>query len=127
LVEVATEFARRIRSVLNSDLSIAISDPATFERRVADLSWDANIVPAKLYRAMSGKWEAEQEDDFLKEASLEDASRSAEVALKALDNCLDILEEVSAGALEKRGEIEEIVSLGDSLRTSIREEFPDKR
>lgn len=127
LVELAMQFARSISSILGEDISIVISDQAAFKERIGDLAWDANIVPAKLYRAVSGKWEAGREEDFLRETSLEDAFLSAGVALKALDNCLEILEEISRGALQKREELGQIVSLGNGLRTSIREEFPDER
>jgi hypothetical protein len=126
LVEVATQFARGISSILREDISIVISDEPAFKERIGDLAWDANIVPAKLFRAMSGKREAGSEGDFLGETSLEDAFLSAGVALKALDNCLEILEEISRGALQKREELGQIVSLGNGLRASIREEFPDR-
>lgn len=78
LVELAYQFTKDIHSILEENIPVAIADEISFREQITDLVWDANLIPAKLYRASTGKWEAErEEDDLIKEISWEDSLRSA--------------------------------------------------
>lgn len=63
----------------------------------------------------------------MKEISWEDSFRSAEVALKALNNCLDILEELSKVTLDRREKVNQAILLGNSLKNGLYQKFPTLR
>ena len=48
------------------------------------LTWDFNLIYVKIRRALDGMFDAEQEEDDLKDASLNDAAGSASVARRCL-------------------------------------------
>lgn len=124
LVQLAYEFTKRVFSILEESIPLVVSDENSFREQVTDLAWDANIIPAKLYRAFTGKWEAEREEDIsMREVSMEDSLRSAQVALKSLNNCLNILKKISEAALDKGEKVNETIVLGNNLKTALYEEF----
>lgn len=124
LVQLAHQFNKNISSILEEDIPVAIDNQTRFREQITDLAWDANLIPAKLYRALTGKWEAEREtDNLMKEVGREDSLRSAEVASKALNNCLDILGEVSKVVLDGREKVSQLIDLGKNLKTHLYEEF----
>lgn len=124
LVQLAQQFNKNISLILEENIPVAIADETSFRNQITDLAWDANLIPAKLYRALTGKWEAErEEDDLIKEISREDSFRSVEVASKALNNCLDILGEISKVALDRREKVSQVIHLGNNLKRHLCQEF----
>lgn len=128
LVQLAHRFTKNISLILEENIPVAIVDETSFRDQIADLAWDVNLIPAKLYRASTGKWEAErEEDDLIKEISREDSFRSAEVVSKTLNNCLDILGEISKVVLDRREKVNQAIHLGNNLRMRLYQEFRSLR
>lgn len=128
LVQLAHRFTKNISLILEENIPVAIVDETSFRDQIADLAWDVNLIPAKLYRALTGKWEAErEEDDLIKEISREDSFRSAEVVSKTLNNCLDILGEISKVVLDRRKKVNQAIHLGNNLRMRLYQEFRSLR
>lgn len=124
LVQLAHRFTKNISLILEENIPVVIADETSFRDQITDLAWDVNLIPAKLYRVLTGKWEAErEEDDLIKEISREDSFRSAEVASKPINNCLDILGEISKAALARREKVSQAIHLGNNLKMHLYQEF----
>lgn len=124
LVRLSEKFRKETSRLLEQDLATVVLDEVAFKERIEELVWNLTLISAKLYRALSGKWYAERVEEESGAFDLQDSVRSAQVALRALESNLAILNELNSAVLGD-GKIIEIICLAENLKKSIFQEFPD--
>lgn len=109
------EFTLKSHDLLKRLRETGFSEPSLKEE-VDNFSWHHTVVSAKLARALTGKWEG---DDF----SMEDATMSAQVALRSVCFCEGALKKMLNEIPELFNEILELLDLAKGVREGIEEEF----
>ena len=93
------------------------------QKAIYDLCWYAGLLSAKLYRCLSGKYEAIEEDDpELKELDIEDARKTASVVAMAIGKCKKALDSL---LLEHLIEIQKFYTELRDIEKGFRAEFPE--
>jgi len=121
LVEKSKRFAIDVMSFAKEMEDRAFSEET--QKAIYDLCWYAGLLSAKLYRCLSGKYEAMEEDDTeLKEIEMEDACKTASVVAMAISKCKKALDSLLLGHLPNVKKF--YIEISD-IEKGFRTEFPE--
>ncbi|MEK6540366.1 MAG: hypothetical protein AABZ21_07020 [Deltaproteobacteria bacterium] len=121
LAEKAMEYAVNIMNFTRGIENKMVSE--NISKAIHDLCWYSSLLSAKLFRCLSGKYEAMEEDDTeLKELDMEDANKTAQVAAMAISKCRKALDNL---LLEDMPEIKRFYDDLKDIEKGFRTEFPE--
>ncbi|MBI5328118.1 MAG: hypothetical protein HZB80_07495 [Deltaproteobacteria bacterium] len=121
LVEKSKRFAIDVMNFAKELEDRAFSEET--QKAIHDLCWYAGLLSAKLYRCLSGKYEAMEEDDLeLKEIEMEDSRKTASVVIMAISKCKKALDGL---LLEHLPEIQKFYTELRDIENGFGAEFPE--
>ncbi|MBI3398468.1 MAG: hypothetical protein HY026_04465 [Deltaproteobacteria bacterium] len=121
LVKKSKRFAIDVMSFAKEMEDRAFSEET--QKAIYDLCWYAGLLSAKLYRCLSGKYEAMEEDDTeLKELDMEDANKTASVVIMAISKCKKALDSL---LLEHLSEAQRFYTDLKDIEKGFKTEFPE--
>lgn len=93
------------------------------QKAIYDLCWYAGLLSAKLYRCLSGKYEAMEQDDLeLREIEIEDSRKTVSVVAMAISRCKRALDSL---LLEHSTKAQIFYADLNDIEKGFRSEFPE--
>lgn len=121
LVEKSKRFAIDVMSFAKEMENRAFAEET--QKAIHELCWYVGLLSAKLYRCLSGKYEAMEENDLeLKEIEMEDANKTASVVAMAIGKCKKALDNLLR---EHMPEIQKFHTEIRDIEKEFRTEFPE--